>query len=202
MTDFDLRTHIRTVLAETTSESLDDLTALIFSRTPKAEIREAYRQALAEIVRKELAYAPRAPKNAESVIFHSSDHTGLTDSGDEHAEEAIQHVSTVTVQRPTAEQPHPVQVAPRVNVGNSRIALFRRNHYRMSVWVGDKTYRHILDCTQEDLIFAAAESDRQSVANAVTARRYRRLLKAMEHAAAAKVADLSDAQIEEALSDD
>lgn len=64
--------------------------------------------------------------------------------------------------------------------------------YRLRVGVGNGQYRHILDCTRDDLLFAAAESDTQAARNAEAAERYRKLEKLMSERSAAKVGDLSD----------
>lgn len=88
------------------------------------------------------------------------------------------------------------------NLRNSRTAIFRRNRFRVSVWIGGGNYRQLLDCTREDLEFAAAESDRQAKANEATAERYRRLTKKLIECGADKVADLTDDEIEEALRDE
>jgi hypothetical protein len=68
------------------------------------------------------------------------------------------------------------------------------------VWIGDKTYRNILDCTRADLEFAAEESHRQAEANAATERRYRRLAKLMADRGVDTVAELSDEEIWEVMS--
>jgi hypothetical protein len=189
---FDLRQHIRTILAETSEENLDTLTSLIFDRTPKSATREAYRQALTEVVRKELATAPRAPK-------HDSDSRLDQSRADAH-EIRIEPGST------SAGEGHPCsdtqigRTLPGGNLRNSRTALFRRNRWRISVWIGDKTYRNILDCTRADLEFAAEESHRQAEANAATERRYRRLAKLMADRGVDTVAELSDEEIWEVMS--
>lgn len=182
---FDLRQHIRTILAETSEENLDTLTSLVFEATPKATSREAYRQALPEVIRKELAKAPRldhpTPDTQNGCIEPGQDIAGEGQDGTD-----TQDVATL----------------PSGNVRNSRAALFRRTRFRISVWIGDKTYRNILECTAENLAFAAAESDRQAEANAATARKYRRLVKVMEQRQVSTVAELTDEEIQEALGDE
>jgi hypothetical protein len=189
---FDLRQHIRTILAETTEENLDTLTSLIFDRTPKSATREAYRQALTEVVRKELATAPRAPKES-------------SDSRPDHVDHDAQggHIGPGSTSAGEGQRSFDAQGNPTLpggNLRNSRTALFRRNRWRISVWIGDKTYRNILDCTRADLEFAAEESHRQAEANAATERRYRRLAKLMADRGVDTVAELSDEEIWEVMS--
>jgi hypothetical protein len=189
---FDLRQHIRTILAETTEENLDTLTSLIFDRTPKSATREAYRQALTEVVRKELATAPRAPKESSDSRLDQS-------RADAH-EIRIEPGSTSAGEGHRSLDLHRTPTLSGGNLRNSRTALFRRNRWRISVWIGDKTYRNILDCTRADLEFAAEESHRQAEANAATERRYRRLAKLMADRGVDTVAELSDEEIWEVMS--
>lgn len=181
---FDLRQHIRDVLAETTEENLDVLTAMVFDRTPHNAIREAYRQALTEAVRVELPRAIRpdqmTPDTQTAFIGAGSDST----TGGSH-------------QRPDTHR----GFAPSGggNVRNSRAARLRRARFRLNVHVGQRTYRNILDCTVEDLLFAAAECDRMAEANAQAAERYRRLVKVMNQRQVEKVGDLTDEEIEEVV---
>lgn len=181
---FDLRQHIRDVLAETTEENLDTLTAMVFDRTPRNAIREAYRQALTEAVRAELPRAIRPDHTAADtqpvIIGAGSDSTtgGSQDIADTHDDCA-----------PSGGG----------NVRNSRAARLRRARFRLNVHVGQRTFRNILDCTAEDLLFAAAECDRMAEANAQAAERYRRLVKVMNQRQVEKVADLTDEEIEEAI---
>jgi hypothetical protein len=189
---FDLRQHIRTVLAETSEENLDTLTSLIFDRTPKSATREAYRQALTEMVRKELATAPRAPK-------HDSD-SRLDQEQSDAQPVRIEPGHNSAGEGQTGGDTQIQSTLPGGNLRNSRTALFRRNRWRISVWIGDKTYRNILDCTRADLEFAAEESHRQAEANAATERRYRRLAKLMADRGVDTVAELSDEEIWEVMS--
>jgi hypothetical protein len=188
---FDLRQHIRTILAETSEENLDTLTSLIFDRTPKSATREAYRQALTEVVRKELATAPRASRESQDPRLdqtRTDTHGRSIDPGSTSAGEGQR---TPDIQSP--------DTLPGGNLRNSRTALFRRNRWRISVWIGDKTYRNILDCTRADLEFAAEESHRQAQANAATERRYRRLAKLMADRGVDTVAELTDEEIQEVM---
>lgn len=182
---FDLRLHIRAVLAETAEENLDTLASMVFDRTAVADVREAYRQALTEIVRRELATAPRPDHTAHDAqqTFVGS---GLSSAGDDQG----------------SLDTHLAGVVSGGNIRNSRAALFRRYRFRESVWVGEKTFRNILDCTAQDLAFAAAESERQAENNAAASRRYRRLAKAMAEHGAATVAELTDEQIRQAMGDE
>jgi len=188
---FDLRQHIRTILAETSEENLDTLTSLIFDRTPKSATREAYRQALTEVVRKELATAPRAPKHDSDSRLdqRTSDTQGtIIEPGSKSAGEGHRSLDTQVA-----------RTLPGGNLRNSRTALFRRNRWRISVWIGDKTYRNILDCTRADLEFAAEESHRQAEANAARERQYRRLAKLMADRGVDTVAELTDEEIQEVM---
>lgn len=181
---FDLRQHIRDVLAETTEENLDILTAMVFDRTPHNAIREAYRQALTEAVRAELPRATRPDHfRADTQNLRVGAGSDSTTGGSQV--------------QPDTHRSH----APSGggNVRNSRAARLRRARFRLNVHVGQRTFRNILDCTAEDLLFAAAECDRMAEANAQAAERYRRLVKVMNQRQVEKVADLTDEEIEEAI---
>lgn len=173
MTDFNLQAHIRGILAETDETQIGDLVDIVFRRTARRDLAEAYRQALPNVVRNALIASPRA------------------------IETPIEREGSIAAPGTTAEVRRPAN-----NLRNSRVALLRRNRFRISVWVGGGVYREILDCTIEDLLFATDESDRKAAANAAAAERYRRLVKAMEQHGASKVADLTDEQITEALGQD
>lgn len=181
---FDLRQHIRDILAETTEENLDILTAMVFDRTPHNAIREAYRQALTEAVRAELPRATRPDQRScdtqRPAIGAGSDSI----AGEGHPYPDTQKARTLS---------------GGGNVRNSRAARLRRARFRLNVHVGQRTFRNILDCTAEDLLFAAAECDRMAEANAQAAERYRRLVKVMNQRQVEKVADLTDEEIEEAI---
>lgn len=181
---FDLRRHIRDVLAETTEENLDILTAMVFDRTPHNAIREAYRQALTEAVRAELPRAIRPDQRScdtqRPAIGAGSDST----TGGSHSRPDTQLASTLP---------------GGGNIRNSRAARLRRARFRLNVHVGQRTFRNILDCTVEDLLFAASECDRMAEANAQAAERYRRLVKVMNQRQVEKVADLTDEEIEEVV---
>jgi|ADGO01.1.fsa_nt_gi hypothetical protein len=181
---FDLRQHIRDVLAETAEENLDILTAMVFDRTPHNAIREAYRQALTEAVRAEL---PRAIRPDQRV---ADTHSSSIGAGSDSTTGGSQSL-------PDTHRSH----APSGggNVRNSRAARLRRARFRLNVHVGQRTFRNILDCTAEDLLFAAAECDRMAEANAQAAERYRRLVKVMLQRQVEKVADLTDEEIEEVI---
>lgn len=182
---FDLRRHIRDILAETTEENLDILTAMVFDRTPHNAIREAYRQALTEAVRAELPRAIRPDQTGADtqpvIIGAGSDST--TGEGGQSAPDT-QNACTLP---------------GGGNVRNSRAARLRRARFRLNVHVGQRTFRNILDCTAEDLLFAASECDRMAEANAQAAERYRRLVKVMLQRQVEKVADLTDEEIEEVI---
>lgn len=186
MSDFNLRDHIRETLAATAEENLSEITYIIYASIPCNAIREALKQALPEVVRKELAIAPRLDHACSDTQTLAVEPGQSTDGGE------------------ARESPSPISASlpPVGNIRNSRAALFRRNRFRISVWIGAGTYRQILDCTRTDLEFAAAENDRQAHANEVTARRYRRLAKAMVERDVETVAELTDAEIEEALRDE
>jgi len=188
---FDLRQHIRAILTDTTEENLDTLANLIFERTPKAATSEAYRQALTETVRRELATVPRKDSRPDQL------------AADTQRDTIEPGQSTVTGEDQTRIAAQSAGVLPGGgNVRNSRVALFRKHRVRLSLWLGNKTYRDIERCTIADLEFAAAESDRQSEANATTARKYRKLVKVMQQHHVEVVADLSDEQVEEVLCDE
>lgn len=181
---FDLRQHIRDVLAETTEENLDTLTAMVFDRTPRNAIREAYRQALTEAVRAEL---PRAIRPDQMTL---DTHSATIGAGSDSTTGGSHQLPD------TQGDPAP---SGGGNVRNSRAARLRRARFRLNVHVGQRTFRNILDCTAEDLLFAAAECDQMAEANAQAAERYRRLAKVMNQRQVGKVADLTDEEIEEAI---
>lgn len=186
---FDLRQHIRTILAETDEENLDTLTTLVFDRTPKAATREAYRQALTEVVRRELATAPRASTDSRLDQTGLDTQTTYIEPGHNSAGEGQADLETqARVTLPGGQ-----------NLYNSKAAKIRRimkalrsKGYNASVGVRDKRYVPILECTIEHLEIAASENDHQAEANATAARRYRRLAKLMREREARIVADLSE----------
>ena len=181
---FDLRQHIRDILAETTEENLDVLTTIVFERTPHDAIREAYRQALTEAVRAEL---PRAIRPDQGAI---ATHTATIGAGSD---------STTEERHPILDTQSAAAPSGGGNVRNSRAARLRRARFRLNVHVGRRIFRNILDCTVEDLLFAAAECDQMADANAQAAERYRRLVKVMNQRQVEKVGDLTDEEIEEAV---
>lgn len=184
---FDLRQHIRDILAETAEENLDTLTTLVFDRTPRNATREAYRQALTEAVRAELPGATRPD--------HRSD--------DAHAIPIGAGSDSTTGEGHTRLDTHGTDTLPGGgNVRNSRAARLRRARFRLNVHVGQRTFRNILDCTAEDLLFAASECDQMAEANAQAAERYRRLVKVMNQRQVEKVAELTDEEIEEVVGDE
>lgn len=183
MSEFNLTQHIRGILAGSSEENLDELTDLVFRATWKRDHAEAYRQALPDAIRHQLASHPRADTN-----------TG----GKGQMETDAQDCYTLPAGNDPQDTVGP-EALIRPNLRNSRAALLRRNRFRLSVWLGNKTYRNILECTAADLEFAAGESDRQATANAQQAERYRRLVKAMREANAETVNALTDEQITEAL---
>jgi hypothetical protein len=178
MTDFDLRHHIQAILAETTEENLDTLTELIFEKTARKDVREAYRQALPVIIRNELARAPRPDHGSGG----GDQFAGATQDAPAPSVGTTHIAGTGTVDY-------------RQGLATSRVARFRRNNFRITVWVGEKTYRHILDCTRADLEHAAAQSHEKAEANLRAAERYEKLLKVMTDNGAEKVSDLTDEQI-------
>lgn len=184
---FNLRDHIREVLAGTAEENLDALTALVFDRTPRNAIRQAYRQALTEAVRAEL---PRATRPGQSQFDAQRGGAG-----------AGQDSSTGGGQGGFETQPSHT-LPGGGNVRNSRAAMFRRARFRMNVHVGSRTFRNILDCTADDLLFAATECDQMAEANAQAAERYRRLVKVMNQRAVEKVSELTDEEIAEVVGDE
>lgn len=187
MPTFELNDHIREILADTAEEDLDLLTRKVFESIPRNQTREALRQALYDAVRHVLTYAPRPGQSQFAT------QGGYAEAGSDS--------TTGEDQRPSGT--HAIPVLPGGgNVRNSRAALLRRNRFRMSVWIGNRQFRHILECTRENLEFAAAESDRQAEANANTAQRYRRLVKKMAERHVATVGELSDQDIAEALNDE
>lgn len=184
MTDFDLRQHIRTILAETTEENLEILADLIFDRTPHKNTRDAYRQALSDAVRREIGSVPRARMIRDDLnIEQDTDTTG---------EGQTRIATQSTLGLPGGQ-----------NLKTSRATMFRlamalrRAGFRESIWIGDGVYRPLMECTTDQLEFAAAESDSQANANFAAARRYRLLKKLLEQHGVEKVADLPIEAVEE-----
>jgi RES domain-containing protein len=192
MSEFNLQHHIRAILAETDETQIGELVDIVFRRTARRDLAEAYRQALPNAVRNALVASPR------NVGINLADLTEQ-DAKDLYAAATREAPS---IDPFTAAQPPNGNQRPANNLRNSRVALLRRNRFRISVWVGGGVYREILDCTIDDLLFATDESDRKAAANAAAAERYRRLVKAMQQHGAEKVADLTDEQITEALGQD
>lgn len=194
MTEFHLREHIRRVLAATPGEDLDTLVTAVFNATPVTAYADAYRQALAPIVRVALATAERPDLESVQLDQKPFDTQDVPiELGQDTDGEEAKHV-------PISNEPPPLPVGP--NLRNSRAAIFRRNRFRVSVWVGPGTYRAILDCTRADLEYAATESRRNEEANRVTAEKYERLVKLLAERGAETVADLTDEEIQQALNGD
>lgn len=193
VTDFHLREHIRQVLATTPGENVDVLVAAVFAATPVTDYAEAYRQALAPLVRVALATAERPdPQTAQLDQLVNDTQGDVIELGTStDGEEAISRTKPM--------QGSPLPVGP--NLRNSRVALLRRSRYRMSVWVGDGVYRDILDCTLADLERAASESDKLAAENQAAADRYRKLVKVMTEHGAETVNDLTEEQLREVLGD-
>lgn len=179
---FILRRHIREVLDETGETDIETLADAVYARTPRNEIREAYRQALSDQVRKVLGYhAPHLDRDEVGMGSTSAIGRG--------------HNSTDTQ---TGHTP-----SGGGNIRNSRAALLRRNRFRVHVWLGQGVpEKHVLECTRDNLEFAAAESDRNAQSNARRARQYRRLVKIMTDRGVSTVGELIDDDIEEALNDE
>jgi hypothetical protein len=195
--DFNLREHIRAVLASTPGEDVEDLADAVFAATPADQYASAYRQALAPIVRVALAHAERPDlyDPQDSRLDQSAPDTHMTPiepgqtAGGEEATDGSEPTKTT-----------PLPAGP--NLRNSRVALLRRSRYRESIWIGDGIYRHILDCTLADLEHAAAESEKLAAENEAAAYRYRKLVKIMAEYGAEKVGDLTEDQLREVLGDE
>lgn len=179
---FNLRALIREVLAETDETNLDDLTDRVFAATGKRNIHLAYAQALPSLIREVIGSAVR-PHSPLPGQISSEAHTAT--AGEGHSSADAQDTRTLP--------------GDGVSVDTSRVALFRRARYRISVHVAEKTYRHILDCTMEDLAFAASESHAHADANRAAAHRYERLMKAMDERNVRTVGQLTDLEIEALL---
>lgn len=195
MADFHLREHVRHVLATTPGENVDDLVAAVFEATPANAYAEAYRQALAPMIRVALAHAerpdPQAVQPDQSVLDTQGSPIGLGASTD--GEEAIGR----SIPSPDA----PLPVGP--NLRNSRAArLLRRNRYRQAISIGDGVYRDILECTVADLEYAAAESEKLAAENEAAAWRYRKLVKLMAEHHVETVGDLTEEQLQEVFGDE
>ena len=178
---FSLRALIREVLAETDETNLDSLTGQVFSATGDDYLEEAYAQALPSLIRQVIGAATRPYVSLPGQI---SSEAPTATAGEGHSHAGTQALSTL----PGGQ-----------NLINSRVARFRRNRYRISVHVASKEYRHILDCTREDLAFAASESHAHADANRAAAHRYERLIKAMEQRSVTTVGELTDLEIDALL---
>lgn len=185
---FNLNRHVRETLAGTSAESIDDLVSDVLGGIRSRDFGEALRQALPTYIRTQVGAAERPTdsrlgQEGADAQFLSTEAGNSSPDGEARADSQPRHDS------------------PAVG-GNSRVALFRAHRFRITVWIGDKQYRSILECTIDNLEHAAAESDRHAESNAARARQYRRLTKVMRERGVAVVAELTDVEIEEALRDD
>lgn len=195
MADFHLREHVRHVLATTPGENVDELVAAVFEATPADAYAEAYRQALAPMIRVALAHAERPDSTTARLSQMSNDthysaaEPGASSDGEEASLES----------KPNGDTPLPV--GP--NLRNSRAArLLRRNRYRQAISIGDGVYRDILECTVADLEYAAAESEKLAAENEAAAWRYRKLVKLMAEHHVETVGDLTEEQLQEVFGDE
>lgn len=192
MVDFHLREHVRQVLATTPGEDLDVLVAAVFVATPETAYAEAYRQALAPLVRVALATAER-PDTMTTRLDQ-----GIPDTQMTSIEPGQDTDGEVAIPRSESSDCPPLPVGP--NIRNSRAArILRRNRFRKSISLGGGVYRDILECTVADLERAAAESDQLADENYAAARRYRKLVKVMVETGAETAGDLTDETLEEAF---
>lgn len=185
---FNLNRHIREILAVEASEDLGELTDAVLRGIATRDIVDALRQALPTYIRTQLGDAER-PTDSRAGQVRPDAHSGPAGAGTNSPD-------GYAIGGATSNH------APRPVGGPSRVTLFRRNRFRVSVWIGEGQYRSILECTIENLEHAAAESDRHVESNAARARQYRRLTKKMRERAVATVAELTDAEIQEALTDE
>lgn len=191
--NFHLREHVRHVLATTPGEDLDALVEAVFRATPPEMYADAYRQALAPVVRVALATAERpAPETARLDQPGDDTHRPFIESGLSSGEGGQLQIDTHTGTTPL----------PGTNIRNSRAArILRRNRFRASISIGDGMYRDILDCTVADLERAAAESEQLAGENYAAAQRYRELIKIMAQNHVETAGELSDEMLEEAFTD-
>lgn len=174
MSNFDLKQLVRETLPEHDVD-LDELTDLVYQATPRNQLREAYRQALRNVVRLELAHAPRSdqsPVEAQNGYVGS----GSTSAGADHF--------------PPETHERPVGTGGAPNIRNSRASLLRRSGFRERLHIGDGIYRCLEDCSISDLKYAAEERRELSAQNAAAAGRYERLMKRMEEHHVDRVGDL------------
>jgi hypothetical protein len=194
---FHLREHVRHVLATTPGENIDELAAAVFAATDPADYAEAYRQALAPIIRVALASAERPDTTDPRLDQEVGDTHGKsiepgTNSGDG------EETSVAATSIPDSSLP-----VAGPNLRNSRAArLLRRNRFRQSVWIGEGVYRDIMECTVADLEHAAAESEKLAAENQAAADRYRKLVKVMAEHGAETVNDLTEEQLAEVFGDE
>lgn len=186
---FDLQTVTRDTIATREEWTLDSLVTAVFAATPRSAVRDAYWTALRDYVRRELGNAvtdsrPGQPPHDVQTTLAGAGTTPGTPS-----------------QRPTDTQATLVGGAGP-SPTRSRVGLFRAAGFRGLIHAAPGVWKSLLDCTVDDLLFAAAENDRNAERNARVAGRYRHLAKLMQERDATTPADLPADLIEEAFADD
>jgi hypothetical protein len=186
--EFDLLALTYQVIATRDEWSATDLADAVLEATPQDAMRAAYRTALGGYVRQALGNAPLSdprPGHTPSDAHRTLAGAGATPDAADHM-------------RPDAQS----RSVGGVGVPSRRLALFRANGFRMRIHAAPGVYKPLIDCSADELLYAAAESDRHARTNAAAAGRYRRLVKLMREHNAKTPADLPAEVLEEAFGDD
>lgn len=162
MSEFNLRQHVRAVLASSTMADPRDLAAEAFARIPAEDYGAALRQCLADVVREEI----RLSRN--------------------------QRHDTVMAERPgprgnvTRTRP-PVRSA---KVAGIRAMWQARLRERIHTGPASTDWRLLGDCTFAELMFAAEERRTIALRNEAKAAEYEELAEAVRAAGVERVRDL------------
>ena len=201
--DFNLQTVTHDVIASRGDWTLDDLVRAVYEATPHGALNVAYRTALHEYVRHQLGQsgsrpgqsardAQNLPAGAGTASNSRPDHpridTQIPNAGAGSTPGTTDHMLGDT-------QMSAVGGAGQ-NLARSRVALARAG-LRARINVAKGIWRPLIDCSVDDLRYAAAINDRMAHANAAAAERYRRLAKLLEEYKVAKVRDLPPEVLEE-----
>jgi hypothetical protein len=141
--------------------ALQDLVEDMLAATPAESMRVAYAMALRPLMRQELAQVNSRPDQV------AVDAQGQTVGAGGTADQGGSDTQTTPVGGAVP------------NHERSRVALFRASGFRSVVHVGTGRWQYLLDCTAEQLLYAAAENRRIAVANNRTADRYEQLVEQM-----------------------
>ncbi len=188
--EYDLQALTRRLIRTRKQWSAGDLADAVLAATPRRALRAAYRTALGAYVRQALGSATTTPPTEDPRPGHISDDTQGSTAGAGTNPGVDDHRSPET------------HTAPVVSAGapRSRASLFRASGFREIIHTGPGVYKSLAESSAEELLFAAAESDRHAESNAAAAERYRKLVKLMQEYDAQTPADLPEDVIAEEFS--